>query len=222
MNYKEEFIELMLKADVLKFGEFTLKSGRKAPYFINTGNYKKGSEILKLGKFYAKCYNENFGNKEALLFGPAYKGIPLVVTTAASLSDMYDLDLNYSFNRKEAKDHGEGGVYVGTKPSSSDHVIIIEDVITAGTAVRESMDMFSKIDGISVDGLIIAVDRMEKGKTEKSTMQELRDEFGMEIHAIVTIDDIVDYLYNKEVNGKIYIDDVMKKSIDEYQSKYCS
>lgn len=222
MDYKEEFIELMLKADVLKFGEFTLKSGRKAPYFINTGNYKKGSEILELGKFYAKCYHENFGNNEVLLFGPAYKGIPLVVTTAASLFEMYNLDLNYSFNRKEAKDHGEGGIFVGTKPSSDDHVVIIEDVITAGTAVRESMELFSEIDGLKVEGLIIAVDRMEKGKTDKSTMQELRDEFGINIHAIVTINDIVNYLYNKEVNGKIYIDDNMKKNIDEYQNKYCS
>jgi len=220
MNYKEEFIKLMLKANVLQFGDFTAKSGRKTPYFINMGNYKMGSHISKLGVFYADCYNENLKDDKNLLFGPAYKGIPLVVTTSTALAVKYNLDLPFCFNRKEVKDHGEGGIFVGKKPESGDSIVIIEDVITAGTAIRESMEIFSKIPNINVKALIIAVDRREKGQGAKSTMQELEEQFGIKVYPIVTIDDIVEYLYNKEIDGKVYIDDAMKTKIDAYLETY--
>ncbi len=220
MNYKHEFINLMLQADVLRFGDFTTKSGRKTPYFINTGNYKLGSHISKLGLYYADCYNDKLKDEKNLLFGPAYKGIPLVVTTSTALAVKYNLDLPFCFNRKEVKDHGEGGVFVGKQPEEGENVVIIEDVITAGTAVRESMEIFSKIPNINVKALIIAVDRMEKGKGEKSTMQELEEEFGIKVHPIVTIKDIVAYLHNNEVNGKIYIDDEIKERIDNHLALY--
>ena len=220
MNYKEEFIKLMLKANVLQFGDFTAKSGRKTPYFINMGNYKMGSDISKLGVFYADCYNEKLKDDKNLLFGPAYKGIPLVVTTSTALAVKYNLDLPFCFNRKEVKDHGEGGIFVGKKPESGDSIVIIEDVITAGTAIRESMEIFSKIPNINVKALIIAVDRREKGQGSKSTLQELEDQFGIKVYPIVTIDDIVEYLYNKEIDGKIYIDDDMKVKIDNYLEMY--
>ncbi len=220
MNYKEEFIKLMLKANVLQFGDFTAKSGRKTPYFINTGNYKFGSEIGKLGEFYAACYHDKLGNDKNVLFGPAYKGIPLVVSASTALSTKYNTDLPFCFNRKEAKDHGEGGVFVGKKPESGDSIVIIEDVITAGTAVRESMELFSTVPNLTVKALIIAVDRREKGQGTKSTLQELEDEFGIKVYPIVTIDDIVEYLYNKEIDGKVYIDDAMKSRIDNYLETY--
>ena len=220
MNYKEEFIKLMLKANVLQFGDFTAKSGRKTPYFINTGNYKMGSDISKLGVFYADCYNEHLQNEKNLLFGPAYKGIPLVVSTSTALAVKYNLDLPFCFNRKEAKDHGEGGVFVGKKPEQGESIVIIEDVITAGTAVRESMELFSTIKDLKVKALIIAVDRREKGQGSKSTLQELEEQFGIKVYPIVTIDDIVEYLYNKEIDGKVYIDDEMKARIDNYLSQY--
>ena len=220
MNYKEEFIKLMLKANVLQFGDFTAKSGRKTPYFINTGNYKMGSDISKLGLFYADCYNENLKDDKNLLFGPAYKGIPLVVTTSTALAVKYNLDLPFCFNRKEVKDHGEGGIFVGKKPEPNESIVIIEDVITAGTAVRESMEIFSKIPNVNVKALIIAVDRKERGQGAKSTMQELEEEFGIKVYPIVTIDDIVKYLHNNEINGKVYIDDSMKAKIDAYLEMY--
>lgn len=221
MNYKEEFINLMVRANVLRFGDFTAKSGRKTPYFINTGNYKFGADICKLGEFYADCYHEYLGENVNVLFGPAYKGIPLVISTSSALSNKYSMNVPICFNRKEAKDHGEGGIFVGKTPEAGDKVVIIEDVITAGTAVRESMDMLGKINGVKVTDLIIAVDRKEKGKKgDKSTLQELEEEFGIKVHPIVTINDILEYLYNKEIDGKVYIDDTMKARIEEYLSVY--
>ncbi|SHJ91526.1 orotate phosphoribosyltransferase [Hathewaya proteolytica DSM 3090] len=221
MKYKEEFIELMVEANVLRFGDFTAKSGRKTPYFINTGNYKFGAHISKLGEFYADCYHEFLKDDVNLLFGPAYKGIPLVVSASVALSNKYKVNAPICFNRKEAKDHGEGGIFVGKAPESGDNIVIIEDVITAGTAIRESMDIFKNVPGVNVTDLIIAVDRKEKGKKgNKSTLQELEEEFGIKVHPIVTIDDILEYLYNKEINGKVYIDDTMKARIEKYLSEY--
>lgn len=221
MSYKEEFIKLMVKANVLRFGDFTAKSGRKTPYFINTGNYKFGEDMCKLGGFYADCYHENLKNEVNLLFGPAYKGIPLVVAASTMLSSKYNINTPICFNRKEAKDHGEGGIFVGKTPESGDNVVIIEDVITAGTAVRESMDILASIEGVKVTDLIIAVDRKEKGKNgDKSTLKELEEEFSIKVHSIVTIDDILEYLYNREIDGKVYIDDTMKARIEEYLINY--
>jgi len=195
MSYKKEFVEFMLNAGALTFGDFTTKSGRKTSYFINTGSYKTGSQIEKLGDFYAKCIYENMeaGNipKDInCLFGPAYKGIPLVITTAISLARNYNIDLNYCFNRKEVKDHGEGGSMVGYKLQDGDKVLMIEDVITAGTAVRECLPVLQVAAAIKVEALIISVDRMEKGTGELTATEEIYKEFGIKTFSIVSVEDL--------------------------------
>ena len=220
MNYKQEFIKFMVRSGVLTFGEFTLKSGRKAPYFINTGNYKTGAQAARLGELYAKCMHENIPGHVDALFGPAYKGIPLSVATAISLANNFDRDVNYCFNRKEAKDHGEGGVMVGYKLKDGDKVVIIEDVITAGTAMRESMPILAAAANVEVVGVIISVDRTEKGKNDKSAIQEIREEFGIPVYPIVTAREIIDNLYNVEIDGKVYIDDEMKAKMEAYLEQY--
>jgi len=195
MSYKEEFVEFMLSAGALTFGDFTTKSGRKTSYFINTGSYKTGSQIEKLGDFYAKCIYENMeaGNipKDInCLFGPAYKGIPLVITTAVALNQKYNMDVNYCFNRKEVKDHGEGGSMVGYKLQDGDKVLMIEDVITAGTAVRECLPVLQAAAAITVEALIISVDRMEKGTGELTATEEIYEEFGIKTFSIVSVKDL--------------------------------
>ena len=220
MNYKQEFIKFMVRSGVLTFGDFTAKSGRKTPYFINTGNYKTGVQAARLGEFYAQCLTENIPGKVDALFGPAYKGIPLSVATAIALANNHGRDVNYCFNRKEAKDHGEGGVMVGYKLQDGDKVVIIEDVITAGTAMRESLPILAAAAKVEVVGVIISVDRTEKGKGEKSAIQEIRDEFGIPVYSIVTAREIIDNLYNVEVDGKVYIDDVMKGKMEAYLEQY--
>ncbi len=197
--YKREFIEFLENAGVLKFGDFTAKSGRKIPYFINAGEIKTGEQIRKLGEFYAKAYFEKIENKRTVLFGPAYKGISIAVSAACALSEK-GLDVPFFFNRKEEKDHGEGGVFVGYKPTQGEEVVIVEDVITAGTAIRESMAILSKLEGVSVAAVFVMVDRMEKGKTEKSAMQEISDEFGFPVYSVVTVYDIIEYLEEKVEN----------------------
>ena len=192
-NYKTEFIEFLLDAGVLKFGNFIAKSGRKLPYFINAGDIKTGKQIERLGEFYAQCYLDKIGaEKKTVLFGPAYKGIPLSVSAAAALAK-HDIDVPFFFNRKEAKDHGEGGVFVGYTPNNGEDIIIIEDVITAGTAIRESMALMQNVNA-KVAGVIIMVNRMEKGKTDMGAMEEITAEFGFPVYSIVTIYDIIDYL----------------------------
>lgn len=195
MSYKEEFVEFMLSAGALTFGDFTTKSGRKTSYFINTGSYKTGSQIEKLGNFYAKCIYENMeaGNISKdinCLFGPAYKGIPLVITTAISLARNYNIDLNYCFNRKEVKDHGEGGCMVGYELQDGDKVLMIEDVITAGTAVRECLPVLQAAAAVKVEALIISVDRMDKGTGELTATEEIYEEFGIKTFSIVSVEDI--------------------------------
>jgi orotate phosphoribosyltransferase len=195
MSYKKEFVEFMLSVGALTFGDFTTKSGRKTSYFINTGSYKKGSQIEKLGEFYAKCIYENMKagkiSKDIdCLFGPAYKGIPLVITTAIALNRKYNIDVNYCFNRKEVKDHGEGGSMVGYKLQDGDKVLMIEDVITAGTAVRECMPVLYAAADIKVEALIISVDRMEKGIGNLTATEEIEKEFGIKTFSIVNVDDI--------------------------------
>lgn len=220
MTYKEEFIEFMVEAGVLTFGDFTTKSGRKTPYFVNTGNYKTGAQAAKLGDYYAACLQEHIPEHIDCLFGPAYKGIPLAVTTAASLYRNHNRDLPYCFNRKEVKDHGEGGSVVGYQPKKGDSVVIIEDVVTAGTAVRESIALFETIAPVKMSALIVSVDRMERGTKECSTLDELRQDQGIAVFPIVTVKEIIAYLYNRPVNGKIYIDDAMKASMDAYLQQY--
>lgn len=198
-GYKREFIKFLEDAGVLKFGDFTAKSGRKIPYFINAGDIKTGEQIQKLGEFYAKAYFEKVGNKKSVLYGPAYKGIPIAVSVAVALAKD-GLDVPFLFNRKEEKDHGEGGVFVGYKPQAGEDVVIVEDVITAGTAIRESMAILSKLDGVNVKATFVMVDRKEKGQGEKSAMAEVTDEFGFPVYSVVDVYDIIEYLEEDEAN----------------------
>ena len=199
-GYKREFIEFLENAGVLKFGDFTAKSGRKIPYFINAGDIKTGDQISKLGEFYAKAYFEKIGNKKTVLYGPAYKGIPIAVSVACALSKN-GLDVPFFFNRKEEKDHGEGGVFVGYKPQGED-IVIVEDVITAGTAIRESMEILSSLKDSKVAAVFVMVDRKEKGKTEKSAMAEVGEEFGFPVYSVVDVYDIIEYLSEDEKNAE--------------------
>ena len=195
MLSKKEFIEFMMESDVLRFGSFVTKSGRNTPYFINTGNYRTGKQIATLGKFYAQLVKEQCGDNFDCMFGPAYKGIPLAAACAGSLYDEYGIDKPYFFNRKEAKDHGEGGSLVGYKPKDGDNVIIIEDVITAGTAVRETMPILRNAANVEVKDMFISVNRCEIGQNaSKTAVMEVMDEFGIKVHSIVTVKDIYDYL----------------------------
>ena len=198
-SYKREFIQFLQSAGVLKFGDFTAKSGRKIPYFINAGMIKTGDEIAKLGEFYAKAYFEKVGNKKAVLYGPAYKGISIAVSAAVALSKN-GLDVPFFFNRKEVKDHGEGGVFVGYVPQVGEEVVIVEDVITAGTAIRESMAILSGLEGVKVAATFVMVDRKEKGKGEKGAMREIEEEFGFPVYSVVDVYDIIEYLEEDPAN----------------------
>ena len=197
--YKREFIQFLEGAGVLKFGDFTAKSGRKIPYFINAGDIKTGDQIAKLGEFYAKAYLEKVGNKRTVLYGPAYKGISIAVSSSIALSKE-NLDVPFFFNRKEAKDHGEGGVFVGYVPKAGEEVVIVEDVITAGTAIRESMAILGNLENVKVCATFVMVDRKEKGKTEKSAMAEVEEEFGFPVYSVVDVYDIIEYLEEDEKN----------------------
>ena len=220
MTYQEEFITFMVRAGVLTFGDFTPTSGRRTPYFINTGNYKTGAQAAKLGDYYAACIQQNLPDGVDCLFGPAYKGIPLAVSAAASLYRNYGRDLPYCFNRKEAKDHGEGGVMVGCKPQDGDRVVIVEDVVTAGTAVRESIELFQHVADVKMRALIVSVDRMERGIRACSTLDELREDYGIAVYPIVTVREIIAFLHNRELDGRVYIDDEMKGRMEAYLEQY--
>ena len=198
-GYKREFIQFLQSAGVLKFGDFTAKSGRKIPYFINAGMIKTGDEIAKLGEFYAKAYFEKVGNKKTVLYGPAYKGISIAVSAAVALSKN-GLDVPFFFNRKEIKDHGEGGVFVGYVPQAGEEVVIVEDVITAGTAIRESMAILSGLENVKVAATFVMVDRKEKGKGDKGAMQEIEEEFGFPVYSVVDVYDIIEYLEEDPAN----------------------
>lgn len=198
-GYKREFIKFLESAGVLKFGDFTAKSGRKIPYFINAGDIKTGEQISKLGEFYARAYKEKLGKTKAVLYGPAYKGISIAVSSAVALAKE-GLDLPFFFNRKEAKDHGEGGIFVGYTPKEGENIVIVEDVITAGTAIRESMEILSSLKGSKVIATFVMVDRKEKGKTERSAMAEVGEEFGFPVYSVVDVYDIIEYLEEDETN----------------------
>ena len=200
-SYKREFIEFLESAGVLKFGDFTAKSGRKIPYFINAGEIKTGEQIKTLGQFYAKAYFEKIGNKKTVLYGPAYKGIPIAVSVSVALADK-GLDVPFFFNRKEEKDHGEGGVFVGYKPQNGEEIVIVEDVITAGTAIRECMSILSKLEGTDVAATFVMVDRKEKGQGEKSAMAEVGEEYGFPVYSVVDVYDIIEYLEEDEKNAE--------------------
>lgn len=213
---KKAFIEFMMSADVLRFGSFVTKSGRNTPYFVNTGNYKTGEQIAKLGKFYASLIKETVGEDFSAMFGPAYKGIPLATAAAASLYNEYGISKPYFFNRKEEKDHGEGGSLVGYKPKDGDKIIIIEDVITAGTAVRETMPILYGCGNVKVNDMFISVNRCEVGKVPgKTAIMEVNEEFGIKVHAIVTVEDIHEYLKQSEKYNNIL------PAMEDYIAKYC-
>ena len=200
-SYKREFIQFLQGAGVLKFGDFTAKSGRKIPYFINAGDIKTGDQIAKLGEFYAKAYLEKVGSRRTVLYGPAYKGISIAVSSAIALSKQ-GLDVPFFFNRKEAKDHGEGGIFVGYVPTAGEEVVIVEDVITAGTAIRESMANLASLEGVKVAATFVMVDRKEKGKTDMSAMAEVEQEFGFPVYSVVDVYDIIEYLEEDEANAE--------------------
>ena len=213
---KKEFIEFMMSADVLRFGEFTTKSGRLSPYFVNTGNYRTGAQIATLGKFYAQCIMDNCGDNFDAMFGPAYNGIPLVTTAAGSLARDFNIDKPYFFNRKEAKDHGEGGSLVGYKPQDGDRIIIIEDVITAGTAVRETVPVLQAAAKVSIPDMFISVNRCEVGQhAGKTAVMEVKEEFGINVHAIITVADIHEYLKEKPEYASVL------SLMEQYMDKYC-
>ena len=217
---KKEFIEFMMSADVLRFGDFTTKSGRKTPYFVNTGNYKTGLQNSRLGEFYAALVKETVGDQFDAMFGPAYKGIPLATSVSGALARNYGIDKPFFFNRKEAKDHGEGGSMVGYKPQDGDDVAIIEDVVTAGTAVRESIALFKHVAKVNMKALFVSVDRMERGTRDCSTLDELRQDYGIQVYPIVTVREVIAFLHNNPVDGKVYIDDEMKAKMEAYLAEY--
>ncbi|MBQ8120694.1 MAG: orotate phosphoribosyltransferase [Ruminococcus sp.] len=215
MTYKESFIKFMVECGVLTFGDFTLKSGRKAPYFVNTGNYKTGAQLAKLGEFYAECINEN-GIDVETLFGPAYKGIPLAVSAAVALYNKFGKEVSYCFDRKEVKDHGEGGMFVGKKLADGEKVVIIEDVMTSGKALREVMPKLKDTANVNVTGMVITVDRMEKAlDSDLSAVEQAYKDFGVKVYSIVNINDIIDAIKNGVVEGKEYLDKML-----EYRNTY--
>ncbi|MBL8029020.1 MAG: orotate phosphoribosyltransferase [Fibrobacteres bacterium] len=218
--YKQNFIEFMLEAEVLKFGDFTTKSGRKTPFFINTGNYKTGSQITRLGDFYAHAIARDIGLDFNVIFGPAYKGIPLAVAAASSLHKLYNKDIGFCFNRKETKDHGEGGLLVGAKLKAGDKVLIIEDVTTAGTSIQETVPILKAAADIELAGLIVSVNRMERGQGKRSALAEIRDTYKMKTTAIVDMQEVRSTLLNRDVNGKVYIDKAMDEKITDYYKLY--
>ncbi len=219
-NYKQEFIEFMVDCQVLKFGEFILKSGRKSPFFMNAGAYVTGAQLVKLGEYYARAIHAHYGDDFDVLFGPAYKGIPLSVATTMAYSRLYGREIRYCSNRKEVKDHGDTGILLGSKLKDGDKVVIIEDVTTSGKSMEETVPIIRAQAEIEIVGLIVSLNRMERGKGEKSALEEIRDLYGFATNAIVTMEDVVEYLYNKPYKGNIYINDEMKAAIDNYYAQY--
>lgn len=219
-QYKQEFIDFMIESDVLKFGEFTLKSGRKSPFFMNAGAYVTGTQLRKLGQYYARAIHDNYGLDFDVLFGPAYKGIPLSVATTMAINELYGKDIRYCSNRKEVKDHGDTGILLGSKLKDGDRVVIIEDVTTSGKSIEETFPIIKAQAKVEIKGLMVSLNRCERGKGEKSALQEIQEVYGFPANAIVSMEEVVEYLYNQPRNGRILIDDVMKASIDAYYQQY--
>ena len=219
-DYKKEFIEFMIDCEVLKFGDFVTKSGRKTPFFVNTGFYRTGAQLRRLGQYYAQAIKDTFGTDFDVLFGPAYKGIPLTVAATMSISELYDADIRYCSNRKEVNDHGDKGILLGSPIKDGDKVVIIEDVTTAGTSIEETLPIIKAQGDVDVLGLVVSVDRMERGKGTKSALKEIEEKYGFKTTAIVTMADVVEHLYNKPYKGKVIIDDTLKAAIDAYYEQY--
>ena len=218
--YKQEFIEFMVESQVLKFGEFTLKSGRKSPFFMNAGAYVTGTQLKRLGEYYAKAIHDNYGLDFDVLFGPAYKGIPLSVATTMAISELYGVDIRYCSNRKEVKDHGDTGILLGSKIKDGDRVVIIEDVTTSGKSIEETFPIIQAQGNVEIKGLMVSLNRMERGKGTKSALEEIQETYGFPANAIVTMEEVIEYLYNKPCQGKVIIDDTMKAAIDAYYEQY--
>ncbi len=218
--YKKEFIEFMVDCRVLKFGDFTTKSGRKTPFFVNTGFYRTGAQLRRLGSYYAEAIKNAFGLDFDVLFGPAYKGIPLSVAATIAISEKYGADIRYCSNRKEVKDHGDKGILLGSPIENGDKIVIIEDVTTAGTSIGETLPIIKAQGNVDPIGLVVSVDRMERGQGEKSALAEIEEKYGLKTTAIVTMAEVVEHLYNKEYNGKVIIDDTLKAAIDAYYEQY--
>lgn len=219
-QYKKEFIEFMVDSNVLEFGEFTLKSGRKSPFFMNAGAYVTGSQLRRLGQFYAQAIHDNYGTDFDVLFGPAYKGIPLAVATTIAFSELYGRDIRYCSNRKEIKDHGDVGILLGSDLNDGDKVVIIEDVTTSGKSIEETFPILTAQANVDVVGLMVSLNRQERGKTQQNALAEIREVYGIETGAIVTMEEVVEYLYNRPYNGRVLIDDKTKAAIDAYYAQY--
>lgn len=220
-QYKQEFIEFMVDSQVLKFGEFTLKSGRKSPFFMNAGAYVTGTQLKKLGEYYAKAIHDNFGDDFDVLFGPAYKGIPLSVATTMAYSELYGKDIRYCSNRKEIKDHGDVGILLGSNIKDGDRVVIIEDVTTSGKSIEETFPIIKAQGDVEIKGLMVSLNRMEKGLGGSvSALAEIKEKYGIEARAIVTMKEVIEHLYNRPYEGQIYIDDTLKAAIDKYYETY--
>lgn len=221
-QYKQEFIEFMVDCGVLKFGEFTLKSGRKSPFFMNAGGYVTGSQLMKLGEYYAKAIHDKYGDDFDLLFGPAYKGIPISVATSIAFSKLYGKEIRYCSDRKEEKDHGaDKGSFLGSKPQDGDRVVMIEDVTTSGKSMEETVPKVKGAANVTIIGLMVSLNRMEVGLGgEKSALEEIKEKYGFDANAIVDMAEVTEYLYNKPYQGKVYIDDEIKKALDAYYEQY--
>lgn len=219
--YKKEFIEFMVESEVLKFGDFTLKSGRKSPFFMNAGAYVTGSQLSRLGEYYAKAIHDHYGTDFDVLFGPAYKGIPLSVATTIAFSRLYGKEIRYCSNRKEVKDHGDTGILLGSKIKDGDRVVIIEDVTTSGKSIQETFPIIQAQGDVTILGLMVSLDRMEKGlETDKCALDEIQEKYGFPANAIVSMADVVECLYNRPCQGRLIIDDKMKEAIDKYYEQY--
>lgn len=219
--YKQEFIKFMVDSQVLKFGDFTLKSGRKSPFFMNAGAYVTGTQLRKLGEYYAKAIHDNFGLDFDVLFGPAYKGIPLSVATAMAISELYGKDVRYCSNRKEVKDHGDTGILLGSKLQDGDRVVMIEDVTTSGKSIEETYPIIKAQADVTIKGLIVSLNRMEVGLGGKlSALDEIKEKYGIEARAIVNMSEVTECLYNKPIDGKVIIDDNIKEALDAYYKEY--
>ncbi len=218
--YKSEFIQFMVDSKVLKFGDFTLKSGRKSPFFMNAGAYVTGTQLMKLGEYYAKAIHDRYGDDFDVLFGPAYKGIPLTVATTIAYSKLFGKEIRYCSNRKEVKDHGDAGILLGSNLKDGDRVVVIEDVTTSGKSMEETVPIVRAQADVIIVGLMVSLNRQEKGKGDKCALDEIKDLYGFETEAIVTMEEVVEALYNKEINGEVLIDDEMKARIDAYYAEY--
>ena len=219
-QYKQEFIEFMVESQVLKFGECTVKSGRNRPFFMNAGAYVTGTQLRRLGQYYAKAIHDHYGTDFDVLFGPAYKGIPLSVATTIAFSELYGKDVRYCSNRKEIKDHGDAGILLGSSIKDGDRVVIIEDVTTSGKSIEETFPIIKAQGNVEIVGLMVSLNRMERGKGEKSALEEIQELYGFKANAIVTMADVVEYLYNRECQGRVVIDDAIKAAIDAYYEQY--